>query len=130
MQFGRKSEKLDRQIEQFEMQLEVLQADESEAEREMPSADQEPRKKSVLRPLPDHVLRDEKIYALPANACLDCDAIVQAPLAPSRSIERGIAAESPHSLCALKVEVKRPRRVSVLDLCRRGPCWVGHDVGP
>jgi len=37
MQFGRKSEKLDRQIEQLEMQLEDLQADEGEAEREMPA---------------------------------------------------------------------------------------------
>ena len=32
MQFGRKSEKLDHQIEQLELQLEDLQADEAEAE--------------------------------------------------------------------------------------------------
>lgn len=36
MQFGRKSEKLDHQIEQLKLQLEDLQADEAEAEREMP----------------------------------------------------------------------------------------------
>lgn len=46
MQFGRKSEKLDHQIEQLELQLEDLQADEGEAAREM-AADQAPRRKSV-----------------------------------------------------------------------------------
>ena len=39
MQFGSKSEKLDHQIEQLELQLEDLQADEAEAAREMPAAD-------------------------------------------------------------------------------------------
>jgi hypothetical protein len=43
MQFGRKSEKLDHQIEQLELQLEDLQADEAEAEREMPEADRAPQ---------------------------------------------------------------------------------------
>ena len=47
MQFGRKSEKLDHQIEQLELQLEDLQADEGEAAREMPAADRAPRKQSV-----------------------------------------------------------------------------------
>ena len=65
MQFGRKSEKLDHQIEQLELQLEDLQADEAEAAREMPAVDQAPRKKSVRRPLPDHLPRDEKMYPPP-----------------------------------------------------------------
>jgi transposase len=72
MQFGRKSEKLDHQIEQLELQLEDLQADEAEGEREMPEADRAPRKKSVRRPLPDHLPRDEKIYAPDAEACPAC----------------------------------------------------------
>ena len=63
MQFGRKSEKLDHQIEQLELQLEDLQADEGEAAREMPEADRAPRKKSVRKPLPEHLPRDEKVYA-------------------------------------------------------------------
>jgi len=46
MQFGRKSEKLDHQIEQLELQLEDLQADDAEAEREMPAADSAPRKRA------------------------------------------------------------------------------------
>lgn len=48
MQFGRKSEKLDHQIEQLELQLEDLQADDAEAEREMPAADSAPRKRAPL----------------------------------------------------------------------------------
>jgi transposase len=72
MQFGRKSEKLDHQIEQLELQLEDLQADEAEAAREMPAADQAPRKKSVRRPLPEHLPRDEKVYAPTADACPAC----------------------------------------------------------
>ena len=69
MQFGRKSEKLDHQIEQLELQLEDLQADEGEAAREMPAAEQAPRKKSVRKLLPDHLPRDEKVYVPTADAC-------------------------------------------------------------
>jgi len=72
MQFGRKSEKLDHQIEQLELQLEDLQADGAEAAREMPAADQAPRKKSVRRPLPDHLPRDEEVYAPTTDACPAC----------------------------------------------------------
>ena len=72
MQFGRKSEKLDHQIEQLGLQLEDLQADEAEEAREMPAADRAPRKKSVRRPLPDHLPRDEKVYAPTADACPAC----------------------------------------------------------
>jgi transposase len=56
----------------LELQLEDLQADEGEAAREMPEADQAPRKKSVRRPLPDHLSRDEKVYPAPAVACPSC----------------------------------------------------------
>jgi transposase len=72
MQFGRKSEKLDHQIEQLELQLEDLQADEGEAAREMPEADRAPRKKSVRKPLPEHLPRDEKVYAPPSDASPSC----------------------------------------------------------
>ena len=72
MQFGRKSEKLDHQIEQLELQLEDLQADDAEAEREMPAADQAPRKRAVRKPLPEHLPRDEQRH-LPGNeACPSC----------------------------------------------------------
>src|SRR5471032_795624 len=63
MQFGRKSEKLDHQIEQLELQLEDLQATEAEAEREMPPTDRAPRAKPARRPLPDHLPRDVNVHA-------------------------------------------------------------------
>jgi transposase len=71
MQFGRKSEKLDHQIEQLELQLEDLQADDAEAEREMPPADRAPRQRAPRKPLPEHLPCDEKVY-LPATT--DCPA--------------------------------------------------------
>lgn len=72
MQFGRKSEKLDHQIEQLELQLEDLQADEAEAAREMPAADQAPRKKSVRKPLPEHLPRYQKVYMPASDTCRSC----------------------------------------------------------
>ena len=72
MQFARKSEKLNHQIVQLELQLEDLPADEAEAVRDMSAADQAPRKKSVRRPLPGHLPRDEKVYAPWADACPAC----------------------------------------------------------
>ena len=53
MQFGRKSEKLDHQIEQLELQLEDLQAADAEAEREMPPAERAPRQRAPRKPLPE-----------------------------------------------------------------------------
>ena len=52
LQFGRKSEKLDRQIAQMELKLDDLQADESEAATEAQSAGRKTRKKSERNPLP------------------------------------------------------------------------------
>jgi hypothetical protein len=49
MQFGRKSEKLDHQIEQLELQREDLQDDDTEAEREMPAADTAPRRRALTK---------------------------------------------------------------------------------
>ena len=72
MQFGRKSEKLDHQIEQLELQLEDLQATEGEAERERPPADKAPRTKSARKPLPEHLARDERVYQPQAEACPAC----------------------------------------------------------
>ncbi len=72
MQFGRKSEKLDHQIEQLELQLEDLQATEAEAEREMAPTDRAPRAKPARKPLPDHLPRDVKVHAPSADACPSC----------------------------------------------------------
>ena len=74
MQFGRKSEKLDRQIEQMELKLEDLQATEGQAATDAQSAGKKPRKKVERKPLPTHLPRDEKIYAPTEEACPSCGA--------------------------------------------------------
>ncbi|MGZ9709311.1 IS66 family transposase [Glaciimonas sp. GNP009] len=71
MQFGRKSEKLDHQIEQLELRLEDLQADESAVAMEEPPT-RKPRQSAPRKPLPLHLPRDEKIYLPEQNACPDC----------------------------------------------------------
>ena len=72
MQFGRKSEKLDHQIEQLELQLEDLQADDGEVVKAIPETDRAPRNKPVRKPLPDHLPRDEKVHLPAADACPSC----------------------------------------------------------
>lgn len=129
MQFGRKSEKLDRQIEQLETRLEDLVAEEGVVDATAASPDAPRiRQKSLRLMFPEHLLREDRILEpveqeCPAcgghlkplgedvaeqldiidaafkviriirrkKACSRCDCIVQAP-APSRPIERGIAA--------------------------------------
>jgi len=71
MQFGRKSEKIDRKIEQLETRLEDLMAEEGAAEQKLPTA-VVPRQKSVHQPLPDHLLREEHIIEPEEEACPQC----------------------------------------------------------
>lgn len=52
MRFGRKSDKLDHQIERWELQADDLLADEVEAARDMPAADQAPGMPPARRRLP------------------------------------------------------------------------------
>lgn len=71
-QFGRSSEKLDRQIEQLELRLGELEASRAN--------DSEPAKptgasavaRPVRRPLPAHLPREVRTYAPPQNDCPDC----------------------------------------------------------
>ncbi|WP_225870016.1 IS66 family transposase zinc-finger binding domain-containing protein, partial [Glaciimonas sp. PCH181] len=71
LQFGRKSEKLDRQIEQLELRLEDLQTEESDVASAAP-ATKPVRPKIPRKPLPPHLPRDEKIYTPEHAACPDC----------------------------------------------------------
>jgi transposase len=77
MQFGRKSEKLDRQIEQLELRLDELQATQSENQ----AASQTPAgvapvanvaAKPARKPLPEHLPREVRKYPPKQNACPDC----------------------------------------------------------
>ncbi|VWC17152.1 putative transposase [Burkholderia lata] len=73
MQFGRKSEKLDRQIEQLELRLEDLQADEGAADMVTAHETNRPHREGASRkPLPDHLEREERIHLPAADDCPDC----------------------------------------------------------
>jgi transposase len=74
MQFGRKSEKLDRQIEQLELQLEALQLNDAEKVAALPEpiAKLESVVRSRRKPLPAHLPREERILMPQEEACPDC----------------------------------------------------------
>lgn len=73
MQFGRKSEKLDRQIKQLELRLEDLQADEGAANMATAPAAPRAQRESVGRkPLPDHLEREERVHLPAGDGCPDC----------------------------------------------------------
>jgi len=70
MQFGRSSERLDRQIEQFELRLEELQS----TQVQQPPVDkpkEEEKTQPVRRPLPEHLPRERVVHE-PACTCPDC----------------------------------------------------------
>ena len=62
MQFGRKSEKLDRQIEQLELRLEELEVDECATPVEIRKATLTAPEQAPRRPLPEHLPRDVQTY--------------------------------------------------------------------
>ncbi|KUZ98305.1 transposase [Burkholderia ubonensis] len=62
MQFGRSSEKLDRQIEQLELRLEELEADEGAAPIEIPKATRTAPEQAPRKPLPEHLPREILTY--------------------------------------------------------------------
>jgi transposase len=83
MQFGRSSERINRQIEQLELRLEELEAGEAEvvakAEAEEETADPPPplreRSKPKRKPLPEHLPRQEVVHQPGedgACTCPDC----------------------------------------------------------
>jgi len=74
MQFGRKSEKLARQIEQLELRLEDLQAKpaESKSAATTPPLLISSPAKPARRPLPDHLPRQTQRHEPKESACPDC----------------------------------------------------------
>jgi len=62
MQFGRKSERLDRQIEQLELRLEELKADEGTTPVEIPDATLTVPEQAPRRPLLEHLPRDVQTH--------------------------------------------------------------------
>lgn len=73
MQFGRKSEKFDHQIEQLELRLEDLLADEGATDMAAPTAAQRSRRESAGRkPLPEHLEREDRTHLPEGDGCPDC----------------------------------------------------------
>jgi transposase len=82
MQFGRKSEKLDRQIEQLELRLDELQATQAEnTAASHPSVGvaraADVAAKPARRPLPEHLPREVRTYPPKQKACPDCGGKLQ-----------------------------------------------------
>jgi len=74
MQFGRKSEKVERQIEQLELKLEELEANRSEQvpPLEQPSPTPRTASKPARRPLPPHLPREFKTHEPEQPCCPEC----------------------------------------------------------
>jgi transposase len=73
MQFGRKSEKLDRQIERLETRLEDLMAEEGVADAAVSDdAEATTRHKSVRQPLPQDLPREDRILEPIEHDCPAC----------------------------------------------------------
>lgn len=78
MQFGRKSEKLDRQIEQLELRLEELETDEGAAPVEIPKTPRTAVEQAPRKPLPEHLPREIQTH-LPefAGKCTQCGGLMK-----------------------------------------------------
>ena len=72
MQFGRKSEKVERQIEQLELRLEDLQADEGAAAQADSKKAHQRRESACRKPLPDHLEREERVHRPIEEDCPEC----------------------------------------------------------
>ena len=74
-QFGRSSERLDREVEQLELRLEELQSAQAQiAPASQPAADEKTR--PARRPLPAHLPR-ERVVHQPACTCPECGAAMR-----------------------------------------------------
>ena len=75
MQFGRSSERLDQEIEQYELRLEELQSAQAQ-QATSPKAKAEKKSQPVRRPLPAHLPRERVVHE-PACECPDCGAAMR-----------------------------------------------------
>jgi len=71
-QFGRSSEKLDRQIEQLELRLGELEASRAKDSAIVESAGVSAVARPARRPLPEHLPREVRNYVPAQSTCPDC----------------------------------------------------------
>ena len=74
LQFGPRSEKLERDIEQLELQLEELQLQSKSVPAAKPASEEKPQ--PARRALPEHLPREERVHE-PACQCPDCGATMR-----------------------------------------------------
>jgi transposase len=99
LQFGRKSEKIQHEIEQLELQLEDLEAGNAEKQEETESTlapavaavFAAATRKPARRPLPDHLPREVQVHNPEEKGCPACGGSLSKLGAPSRPIARGLA---------------------------------------
>ena len=72
MQFGRKSEKLDKQIEQLELRLEDLEAQQAETQPVAPRPETASNHRPARKPLPEHLPRETRMITPKQEACPGC----------------------------------------------------------
>ena len=84
MQFGRKSEKIERQIEQLELKLEELQSNRGESEpvvdstiEPTPATTPAATAKPARRPLPAHLPRENRNHVPAEQCCPDCQGLLK-----------------------------------------------------
>jgi transposase len=82
MQFGRKSEKIARQIEQLELKLEDLEAKRGESTPPSDKQEDTPKsasssRKRARRPLPEHLPRETRTHEPKQSACPDCGGVLK-----------------------------------------------------
>lgn len=76
LQFGQSSEKLAREIEQLELELDELHEDEGAQAAERPAAVQVLLEKPARRPLPPHLPRETEVHE-PSCTCPNCGAAMR-----------------------------------------------------
>jgi transposase len=136
MQFGRSSEKLDRQIEQLELRLEALQVNDAQTVAAMPEqiASVEPVSRSARGPLPAHLPREVRTYLPKQKACPDCggelhklgeDVSEVLERIPSRfEVIRQVRIKLACACCERIVQAAAPSRP--IERCVAGPGLLAH----
>src|SRR5215472_5323283 len=91
MWLGRKSEKLQRQIEQLELRLEALEMNQAEKDAAQPRTTEKSQQaaRPSRQPLPEHLPREVRTYVPKETACPDCGgALHKLAEEPSEILER------------------------------------------
>lgn len=136
MQFGRSSEKLNRQIAQLELRLEALQVNDAETVAAMPEPihNVEPGSRSIRQPLPAHLPREVRTHFPKQEACPDCGGALRKlgedvsevleRIPESFLVIRHVRVKLACACCERIVQAPAPSRS--LERCMAGPGLLAH----